>query len=49
MSPTKLSATAGEQKIPRTKIAQHKPPKGNVESGKVAKAVDGHRKPEGGA
>ena len=49
VSPTKLRAAAGEQKRPRTKIAQHRAPKGNVGSGKVAEVVDGRRKQEGGA
>ena len=48
MSSTKLRTVAGEQKRPRTKITQHKPPKGNVRSVKVAEVVDGRRKQEGG-
>ena len=44
VSPTKLRAAAGEQKMLRTKIAQHKYPKGNVWSEKVAKVVNGRRK-----
>lgn len=49
VSPTKFRATAGEQKMLRTKIAQHKLPKGNVGSGRVAEVVNGRRKQEGGA
>ena len=49
VSPTKLRAATGEQKRPRTKIAQHRAPKGNVGSGKVAEVLDGRRKQEGGA
>ena len=48
VSPTELRAAAGEQKRPQTKIAQHKPPKGNVGSEKVAEVVDSRRKQEGG-
>ena len=46
---TKLKAAAGEQKMPRTKIAQHKLPKENMGSENVAEVVDGHRKQEGEA
>ena len=49
VSPNKLRAVAGERKKPRTKITQHKPPKGNVGSWKVAEVVDGRGKQEGGA
>ena len=49
MSPTKLRAAAGEQKRPRTKIVQHRAPKGNVGSGKVAEVIDGRRNQEEGA
>jgi hypothetical protein len=48
VSPTKLRAAAGEQKRPRTKIAQHKPSKGNIGTGKMAEAVDSRRQHEGG-
>jgi hypothetical protein len=48
ISPTKLRAAAGEQKRPRTKIAQQKPPKGNIGTGKMAGAVDSRRQHEGG-
>ena len=49
VNPTKLRAAVGEQKRPRTKITQHRPPKENVGSGKVAEVVDGCRKQEAGA
>ena len=47
VSPTKLRAAAGEQKRPRTKIAQHKPLKGNIGTGTMAEAVDSRRQHEG--
>lgn len=49
MNPTKGRATAGEQKRPKTKIAQHKGPKRNIRSGKDAEVGDRRRKQEGGA
>lgn len=49
VSPSKRRATVGEQKRPRSKIAQYKGAKGNVGSGKDVEEGDGRREEEGGA